>query len=119
MIGIRILAAITAYCVILLEIYSGAIQGPWWWIAPGALVIALLFALSIFGLAQNDNGGGGSVIGGLIQWVLILGTATAMSGFANYFGRDLLPNLVDQAVLPAPAQIELPLSVPEDTPDSP
>ncbi len=94
MIGIRMLAAATAYCVVLLEVYSGAIGGPVWWVAPGALVIALLSALSIFGLGGAPQPGTDSPVAGFFQWVLIIGTAVAMSYFANYFGREMLPDIV-------------------------
>ena len=114
MIGIRMLAAATAYCVILLEVYSGAIQGPIWWVAPGALVIALLSALSIFGLSNTGESGGGSPIAGFFQWTLIIGTAIAMSYFANYFGREVLPDiLAENAAAQQPQSLELPLSVEE------
>jgi len=102
MIGIRILAAATAYCVILLEVYSGAINGPLWWVLPGALVIALLFALSIYGLNSDTSSNEGGLGAAAIQWTLIIATALAMSFFANYFGRDLLPDLVAEAEITAP-----------------
>ena len=113
MIGIRMLAAATAYCVILLEVYSGAIQGPIWWVAPGALVIALLSALSIFGLGNGAQTASTSPIAGFFQWTLIIGTAVAMSYFANYFGREMLPEILAESAASAPQQLELPLSVPD------
>lgn len=114
MIGIRMLAAATAYCVILLEVYSGAIQGPIWWVAPGALVIALLSALSVFGLSNSSEPGGSSTVAGFFQWTLIIGTAIAMSYFANYFGREMLPEILAENAATPPAQaLELPLSVEE------
>lgn len=113
MIGIRMLAAATAYCVVLLEVYSGAIQGPIWWVAPGALVIALLSALSIFGLGNTTEQNNGSAVAGFFQWTLIIGTAIAMSYFANYFGREMLPEILAEAAIAPQTQIQLPMSVPE------
>lgn len=94
MFGIRILGVATAYSVVLLEIYSGAIDGPQWWIYPGALVIALLLAISVFGVnPQKTEEARQSITGVVFQWAVILGAAFAMSYFANYFGREILPDL--------------------------
>lgn len=94
MFGIRILGVATAYSVVLLEIYSGAISGPQWWIYPGALVIALLLAISVFGVnPQKTESARQSITAVFFQWVVILGAAFAMSYFSNYFGREILPGL--------------------------
>jgi hypothetical protein len=42
---IQLLSAATAFSIILLEVYSGVIQGPIWWVWPGGLVLSLLIAL--------------------------------------------------------------------------
>ena len=98
MFGIRILGVATAYSVVLLEIYSGAINGPQWWVYPGALVIALLLAISVFGVNPQAGQQAGEtprlpLAAAAVQWVIILGAACAMSFFANYFGREILPKL--------------------------
>ena len=95
MFGVRILGLATGYCVVLLEIYSGAIKGPQWWIYPGALVIALLLAISLFGVnPQNPDAPRPPITVVAIQWVVILAAAFAMSFFSNYFGREILPGLI-------------------------
>lgn len=96
MFGIRILSVLTAYTIVLLEIYSGAVNGPVWWIYPGALVIALLLALSTFAFspAADKDAAKPSLGATLVQWVLILGSAYAMAWFANYMGRTLLPQVL-------------------------
>ena len=95
MFGIRILAVATAYSVVLLEIYSGAIKGPQWWVYPGALVIALLLAISMFGVnPQKPDAPRQSITGVAVQWIVVLAAAFAMSFFSNYFGREILPGLV-------------------------
>lgn len=94
MFGVRILSAATAYCVILLEVYSGAIKGPDWWVWPGALVLSLLTAVSLVdsGEAQKKQG----VLATTMQWLMIFATAAATSWFANYFGREIIPGLLDK-----------------------
>ena len=95
MFGIRILGLATGYCVVMLEIYSGAIKGPQWWVLPGALVIALLLAMSMFGFpAQGSEAPRPSFAASAVQWVVILGAAFAMALFANYFGREIMPKLI-------------------------
>lgn len=94
MFGVRILSMATAYCVILLEIYSGAIDGPTWWILPGALVIALLFAMSMYGFASDREAQASQgFVASAVQWILIIVVALVMVAFANYFGRTLLPDI--------------------------
>lgn len=95
MFGVRILTAMTAYAVVLLEVYSGAINGPEWWVLPGALVLTLLSAVSL----AVPGGAGGSneqqgVVAVAFQWILIVATAVATSYFANYFGREIVPDLI-------------------------
>ena len=69
MFGIRMLGLATGYCVVRLEIYSGANpQAP---DAPRPPITVVA-----------------------IQWVVILGAAFAMSFFSNYFGREILPGLI-------------------------
>ena len=91
MFGVRILSVITAYTVILLEVYSGALGGPFWWVYPGALIIALLFGIAVYGASAEKNENSAATT--LFQWIMMLGSAVAMSYFANYFGRELLPDI--------------------------
>ena len=93
MFGVRILLFITAYVIVMLEVYSGAIQGPMWWILPGALVIALLISISLFAFAPAKSENGESAAG-VFQWLILLVAALAIAGFSNYFGRELLPDLI-------------------------
>jgi len=91
MFGVRILSVITAYTVILLEVYSGALKGPTWWVYPGALIIALLFGIAVYGVGSEKSASdNSSVMTTIIQWVIMLGSALGMSYFAYYFGRVLL-----------------------------
>lgn len=96
MFGIRILSVLVAYMVVLLEVYSGALGGPTWWIYPGALVIALLLALSTFAfspVAAKDVSKP-SIGATAFQWVLVLGSSYLMAWFANFMGRSLLPDII-------------------------
>ena len=95
--GIRVLTAAVAYSVIILEIYSGVINGPWWWVIPGGLVIALLFAITMMPQA------GGEPKGGAGQWIVILILSFAMSAGAWYFGNTIIPDLIAEPVFPQDA----------------
>ncbi|PQA85729.1 hypothetical protein [Hyphococcus luteus] len=93
--GVRILSVLTAFAVVLLEVYSGVIKGPLWWVLPGALVLALLTAVSLIdpinqNVAPQPKGG----FAVFVQWVLIIVMALAVAWFSNYFGRELIPELV-------------------------
>lgn len=95
MFGVRILSALTAYAVVLLEVYSGLIKGPLWWVLPGALVLALLTAVSLVDPANRDLAPKSSgFFGTLVQWVVIIGMALAVAWFSNYFGREMAPELL-------------------------
>ena len=92
---IRLLMVGTIYSVILLEVYSGVIGGPWWWIAPGVIVIALVGGLFVFGeqvapVLGEDGGGGVSAPPSVGRWFVVFLFAGLMAGFANYFGREML-----------------------------
>jgi hypothetical protein len=91
MFGVRILLFMTAYVVVMLEVYSGVILGPWWWILPGALVIALLIAISMFVLAPAS---GEKAKAGFFQWLLLIICSLAIAGSANYLGRETFPELI-------------------------
>lgn len=93
MFGVRILSVITAYTVILLEVYSGALKGPNWWVYPGALVLSLLFGITVYGLGSEKQATNKPLMASFIEWVLMLAAAFAMAYFANYFGRALLPEI--------------------------
>ena len=100
MFGVRMLSALTAFAVVLLEVYSGVIKGPYWWVLPGALVLALLTAVSLVDpanreLAPRPTG----FFAVLVEWVVIIGMAVAVAWFSNYFGRELIPELVKNPML--------------------
>lgn len=94
---IQLLSAATAFSIILLEVYSGVIQGPLWWVWPGGLVLALLIALlryapELIGAVKQPQPPG--VISQVLQLVLILALAFGASYFSNYFGRTFIPDLL-------------------------
>lgn len=93
---IQLLSAATAFTIILLEIYSGVIQGPMWWVWPGGLVLSLLIALAQYvpELVGGPKPAQTSVFGQGLQLVLILAVAFGASYFANYFGREYIPELL-------------------------
>ncbi|MBY0423070.1 MAG: hypothetical protein K2Q06_12260 [Parvularculaceae bacterium] len=94
MIAIRLLIAVTVYTVILLEVYSGAIVGPWWWIIPGGLVISVVTAMGIFGdqlLNAAKRETKTPFVSTLWTWILVLSVSFGMAAFSYYFGRDILP----------------------------
>lgn len=100
MTAVRLLIAITVYTVILLEVYSGAIVGPWWWIVPGGLVISVVIAMGIFGdqilsgaQAQKKT----PFIVALWTWVLVLSVSFSMSAFSYHFGRNILPGEMEKS----------------------
>lgn len=86
---VRLLSGAVAYTIILLEVYSGAIQGPLWWVLPGGLVLSLLIAIQL----QAESGPDDRVnpLVSVAQWVGTLGLAFGASYVANYFGRDMIP----------------------------
>lgn len=93
---IQFLSAATAFTIILLEIYSGVIQGPMWWIWPGGLVMSLLIALAQF-LPEMLGGPKpvqSTVFGQGLQLIMILVIAFGASYFANHFGREVIPDLM-------------------------
>lgn len=94
MIAVRLLIAITVYSVILLEVYSGAIAGPQWWIIPGGLVISVVVAMGIFGeqiVGGTPQAPKSPFMAALWTWAVVLSVSFGMSAFSNYFGRELLP----------------------------
>lgn len=93
---IQLLSAATAFTIILLEIYSGVIQGPMWWIWPGGLVMSLLIALAQYvpELMGGTKPGPQSVFTQGMQLIMILALAFGASYFANYFGREFIPDLL-------------------------
>ncbi|MEL6113539.1 MAG: hypothetical protein AAFR20_12115 [Pseudomonadota bacterium] len=88
---VRLLSGAVAYTIILLEVYSGAIQGPLWWVLPGGLVLSLLIAIQL----QYDAGAGAddrsNPLINVAQWVGTLALAFGASYVANYFGREMIP----------------------------
>jgi hypothetical protein len=103
---IQLLSAATAFTIILLEIYSGVIQGPMWWIWPGGLVLALLIALAQYvpELIGGVKPAQTSVFNQGIQLIMILALAFGASYFANYFGREFIPDLLKARGWVPPAQ---------------
>lgn len=100
MAAVRLLIAITVYTVILLEVYSGAIFGPWWWIIPGGLVISVVMAMGIFGeqiLARTQPQAKTPFIVALWTWVLVLSVSFSMSAFSYHFGRNILPEEMEKS----------------------
>lgn len=101
MIAIRLLIAVTVYTVILLEVYSGAIVGPWWWIVPGGLVISVVTAMGIFGDQLLNRGQAAAKTPFVVllwTWILVLTVSFAMSGFSYHFGRNILPGEMEKSV---------------------
>ncbi len=94
MFGVRILTGATAYAVILLEVYSGVINGPLWWVLPGALVLSLLAAVSLIDMASGAAKPAQGVVAAAVQWIMILATSLAAAYVANYFGREMIPDLL-------------------------
>lgn len=88
---VKLLSGAVAYTVILLEVYSGAIQGPLWWVLPGGLVLSLLIAIQLQfenpAIADNRP----NPLLNIAQWVGTVGLAVGASYVANYFGRDMIP----------------------------
>lgn len=101
---IRILSAATVFTIILLEIYSGVIQGPTWWVLPGGLVLGLLIALWLYAQPQGAASVSekSSALNSVIQLVVILAVAFGMSYFSNYYGREFIPNLLAKQGWTAP-----------------
>lgn len=100
MTAVRLLIAITVYTVILLEVYSGAIVGPWWWIVPGGLVISVVIAMGIFGeqiLVRSQTPSKTPFIVALWTWVLVLSVSFSMSAFSYHFGRSVLPDEMEKS----------------------
>ncbi len=95
MFGVRILSALTAFAVVLLEVYSGVIKWPYWWVLPGALVLALLTAVSLIDPVNRDvTPQPKGFFGVFAQWAVIIGMALSVAWFSNYFGRELIPELI-------------------------
>ena len=92
---LQLLSGVVAYTIILLEVYSGAIRGPLWWVIPGGLVLALLLGLQMLMQPQGTNGVPAQVsqnpVFGLFRWIFILLIAFGASYIANYFGREMIP----------------------------
>lgn len=100
MTAVRLLIAITVYTVILLEVYSGAIVGPWWWIVPGGLVISVVISMGIFGdqiLSGGQTQKKTPFIVALWTWVLVLSVSFSMSAFSYHFGRYILPDEMEKS----------------------
>jgi hypothetical protein len=94
---IQLLSAATAFSIILLEVYSGVIQGPIWWVWPGGLVLSLLIALlryapELVGATKQAQPPG--FFSQTAQLLIILAIAFGASYFSNYFGRIYIPELL-------------------------
>lgn len=89
MFGFRILLFIVAYVVVLAEMIVGGgasrpMQGvPW--IIPGALVIALLLAISNFMLANFDTPVDKRVMPTAVHWLIMITAGAFIAGTAFYF----------------------------------
>ena len=98
MFGVRILIFVVAYVVVIGEMVVGAMaSGPTQkiiWILPGGLVIALLFAVSIFLLARNDDGQRSNP--NIFQWLILLIAGMGISASAFYFPGYGLPFLLER-----------------------
>lgn len=92
---IKLLSGAVAYTVIMLEVYSGAIQGPQWWVLPGALVLALLIAIQLhFEVpvgAEVQRAPNLNPLLNIARWLMTLILAVAASYLANHFGREMIP----------------------------
>ena len=97
MTALRLLMVATIFSVIILEVYSGVIRGPIWWIVPGVLVISLVGALVVFGdqvapiSGESRQAGSPPSVG---RWIIVFVTSLLMSGSAYYFGREVIPDLL-------------------------
>jgi drug/metabolite transporter (DMT)-like permease len=92
MFGLRVLLFVVAYVVVIAEMVAGsAATTPTrgiFWILPGALVIALLLAISNFVLSagRGDTPEGPTPV----HWIIMLATGTLISASAFYFPNYLL-----------------------------
>jgi len=108
---LQLLSGAVAYTIILLEVYSGAIQGPTWWILPGGLVLSLLVGLQMIlqGAPHGANAQNQPNLNPVLEvlrWVLILTIAFGASFAANYFGREMIPcELLNNDGWSAPADV--------------
>lgn len=89
MFGFRILLFIVAYVVVLAEMIVGEgasrpLQGAPW-IIPGALVIALLLAISNFMLANFDAPAERRVMPKPVHWLVMISAGSFIAGTAFYF----------------------------------
>lgn len=94
--------AATAFSVILLEVYSGVLPGPWWWVIPGGLVLSVVLSVAMLGeriLAKPAEGGSQGVSPGL--WAAIIFFSFGMSFLSNYFGRVVIMDIAEKRVAAA------------------